>query len=591
MNDRPLLVVLRRSFRPDDIQRALAVEETLAHVRLVLAAVSLAAVVPLHFDRDVHVIGLTALALAYAFGVVVALRTGRVRRPLHVAGLHAGDIAVATLLTADTGGAASPYSTIYLFALLAAGYRYGGFEVGVTCAISAAAMLAHALATNLLGWLGAPDPPLVALRLAYLTAGAVLIGYMADVERRQRERTKTANRFLSVVGTHSSIVTAVQALMTELLEFVSASHLVLAIDEESREYATLWHAERAEGDASRHVVTVSQDRRWSVPQYLFPLPDAVGGLLVVRSGTRTGGRGHSVATVGHDGYDVAADVPIQPLLDTPVPWQRALVLCYSAAHGMTARLFLFLPAGVRASRTDLRDVQAIMREVGPAVVNLYLQRRLQSRSAVVERTRISRELHDGVIQGLIGVEMQLEVTRREADGKVPQALTDELTHIQKIIGQEVLNVRDLMQMLKPMDVDAARLVEHLASTVEQFRQRTGIKATFACGVDEIDLSPRVCREIASIVQEALANVRKHSEATGVQVRLDTEDGDWRVTVDDNGRGLDFEGFLSHQDIEAQRKGPVLIRDRVRAINGRLGIHSLPGFGTKIEITIPRKLHG
>jgi signal transduction histidine kinase len=208
----------------------------------------------------------------------------------------------------------------------------------------------------------------------------------------------------------------------------------------------------------------------------------------------------------------------------------------------------------------------------------------------VERTRISRELHDGVIQSLIGVEMQLEVTRRQADGQVPASFTSELKHIQQIIGQEVLNVRDLMQMLKPVDVDATRLVEHLAGTVDQFRQRTGIKASFACGVDQIDLSPRVCREIAGIVQEALANVRKHAEATSVLVRLDVEDGDWRVTVDDNGRGLDFEGYLGPTEIEAQRKGPVLIKERARSINARLGIHSHQGFGTKLEITIPRKHH-
>jgi signal transduction histidine kinase len=298
----------------------------------------------------------------------------------------------------------------------------------------------------------------------------------------------------------------------------------------------------------------------------------------------------SVAAIDRDGQELAAEIPVEPLRAVPFPWHRVLVLAYTAPHGMSARLFLFLPPRVYASRHDLRDVQAILREVGPSVMNLYLQRRLQSRSAVVERTRISRELHDGVIQALIGVEMQLEVIRRQADGKVPESFSEPLRHIQKIIGQEVLNVRDLMLMLKPMDVDATRLVEYLASTVEQFRQRTGIKASFVCGVDEIDLSPRVCREIASIVQEALANVRKHSEATSVLVSLDSAEGSWRVTVDDNGRGLDFDGYLPHEEIEAQRKGPVLIKERLRAIQGRLGLYSHPGFGTKLEIVIPREHH-
>ena len=325
--------------------------------------------------------------------------------------------------------------------------------------------------------------------------------------------------------------------------------------------------------------------------YLLAVPAQVSAWLVTRHPGKPGHTGVALLALGHDGHDVPVSFSIDPLLDTPFAWTRALCLAYPAAQGMNARVFLFLPPGVRAGRVELRDVQAIMREVGPAVVNLYLQRRLQSRSAVVERTRISRELHDGVIQALIGVEMQLEVTRRQADGQVPASITSELMHIQRIIGQEVLNVRDLMQMLKPMDVDAARLVEYLASTVEQFRQRTGIRARFACGVEDIDLSPRVCREIASIVQEALANVRKHSEATSVLVRLDTQDGDWRVTIDDNGRGLDFEGYLSPEEVESQRKGPVIIKERTRSINGQLSIHSHPGFGTKLEIRVPRRHHG
>jgi signal transduction histidine kinase len=586
MNDRTLLGA-RGPRPPTDMQHALAVEETLAKVRLVLAVVSMAAIVPLHHD-GVAIIAVSTAVLIYAAAVVMALRLGRLQRPVHVIALHAGDVTWAILLTLQTGGAESPYSTIFLFTLLAAGYRWGRLEVGATCLVSIAAMSLHAAVAHLLDWEGAPDPPFVLLRLAYLALGGILIGYMAGVARRQRERALTATRILGLVGSHSSVVTAVHVLVNELLDLYWASHLVLIVEEEGRDVVTVWQAQRPADSASRHVVKVTQEPRKRYPMYLFPVPAEVTGWLVLRhpSGTSVG----SVVAMGREGRELPAGFRTDALLETPFPWSRALIMSYASPQGITARLFLFLPAGVRGTRLELRDIQAIMREVGPAVVNLYLQRRLQSRSAVVERTRISRELHDGVIQSLIGVEMQLEVTRRQADGQVPASLTNELLHIQKIVGQEVLNVRDLMQMLKPMDVDAARLVEYLASTVEQFRQRTGIKASFACGVDEIDLSPRVCREIASIVQEALANVRKHSDATSVLVRLDIEDGDWRVTIDDNGRGLDFEGYLSPAQVEAQRKGPTLIKERARSISGRLGIHSHPGFGTKLEITIPRKHH-
>ncbi len=590
MNDSALLRPRRRPRLSADMRYALAVEDTLARVRLVLTLVSGATVVPLHFGLDVGVVALMAVTNVYSVAVLLALRAGRVRKPVHVMALHLADLLGAVLLTLHTGGAASPYSTIYLYVLLAAGYRWGGLEVAGTCAASIVALAAHATVANFVRWPGAPEPAFVALRLSYLGIGGVLVGYMASVQLRQRLRADTANRILSLVGSHSSVITAVHLLMNELLELVSADRLVLVVEEDGRDIVTVWQAERAHAQAPRHGVRVSQESRKHYPMYLFPVPKQVAGWLATRNTAKDGSGSLSVA-IGRDGQERQEDFSIQPLLATPFPWARALGLSYLAPQGMSARIFLFLPAGVRASRAELRDVHDIMREVGPAVVNLYLQRRLQSRSAVVERARISRELHDGVIQTLIGVEMQLEVTRRQADGRVPASVVSELTHIQQIIGQEVLNVRDLMQMLKPMDVDASRLVEYLASTVDQFRQRTGIKASFACSAEEIDLTPRVCREIASIVQEALANVRKHAEATSVLVRLDMDDGEWRITVDDNGRGLDFEGYLGPDEIESQRKGPVLIKERARSINGRLGIHSHPGYGTKLEIRIPRKHHG
>ena len=191
-----------------------------------------------------------------------------------------------------------------------------------------------------------------------------------------------------------------------------------------------------------------------------------------------------------------------------------------AGEGWKGRVFLFMPFDPPVAREQLGYLRGIVRQVGPALFNLYLQRRLQSRAGVVERARISRELHDGVIQALIGIEMQLEVMRRETSGTGGGFRHQRSSsHIQRLLSQEILNVRDLMQLLKPADVDAKRLVEYLADTVERFRHRTGIQARLACDADEIDLTPRVCREVAGIVQEALANVRKHSGATSVVVRL------------------------------------------------------------------------
>jgi len=126
--------------------------------------------------------------------------------------------------------------------------------------------------------------------------------------------------------------------------------------------------------------------------------------------------------------------------------------------------------------------------------------------------------------------------------------------------------------------------------IERFRHRTGIRTRFVCGSDDIDLTPRACREVAGIVQEALANVRKHSGATSVVVRLSRSGPNWKLIVDDNGCGLDFDGHLTPEEVEARRKGPHVIVERARAVGGSVALRSHPGSGLQLEVTIPPKHH-
>jgi signal transduction histidine kinase len=97
----------------------------------------------------------------------------------------------------------------------------------------------------------------------------------------------------------------------------------------------------------------------------------------------------------------------------------------------------------------------------------------------------------------------------------------------------------------------------------------------------------VFRELARIVQEALVNVRKHSQARQVLVRLGTKNGNWKVEIEDDGRGFPFEGRLSQHELETTGKGPLVIKERVRLIAGELTIESSPGRGSRLEITVPQ----
>ena len=83
-------------------------------------------------------------------------------------------------------------------------------------------------------------------------------------------------------------------------------------------------------------------------------------------------------------------------------------------------------------------------------------------------------------------------------------------------------------------------------------------------------------------------MRKHSQAQQVLVRLGSSDGTWRLTIEDNGRGFPFSGRVSQSELDTMGKGPVVIKERVRLIDGELTIESTPGRGSRLEISVPHK---
>jgi two-component system, NarL family, sensor histidine kinase DegS len=86
----------------------------------------------------------------------------------------------------------------------------------------------------------------------------------------------------------------------------------------------------------------------------------------------------------------------------------------------------------------------------------------------------------------------------------------------------------------------------------------------------------------------LVNVRKHSRAKQVLVRLNAGNGCWNLTIEDDGSGFPFSGRLSHSELDILGKGPVVIGERVRLIEGELTVESSPGQGSRLEISVPQR---
>jgi len=115
------------------------------------------------------------------------------------------------------------------------------------------------------------------------------------------------------------------------------------------------------------------------------------------------------------------------------------------------------------------------------------------------------------------------------------------TRIQDFLLDEAQKLRELMQRMRPLEVDFKNLRARLTEMVDRFQSENGITARFVCDSRVAYMRPRVCGTLVRIVQEGLTNVRKSSRARHVLVRFDRRDGHVRLTIEDNGRGFPFSG--------------------------------------------------
>src|SRR5947199_9951185 len=148
--------------------------------------------------------------------------------------------------------------------------------------------------------------------------------------------------------------------------------------------------------------------------------------------------------------------------------------------------------------------------------------------------------------------MEVAVLRRQA-AIDPVRMADELRRIHGRLREEILSVRDLIQRIKPIELNGGQSLDSMAQMVDKFRRETGISATFVSEFQEITLPQHLAREVARIIQEALVNVRKHSHARSVLVRFAAEDGLWNPVIEYDGRGFEFSGLLPQSELDLSRR--------------------------------------
>jgi signal transduction histidine kinase len=239
----------------------------------------------------------------------------------------------------------------------------------------------------------------------------------------------------------------------------------------------------------------------------------------------------------------------------------------------------------RFSAGDLRWLEQIIRHIAPPLENIFLLRSLRARAIESERSRISRDLHDGILQTLLSLKIQLDVLRRKLPER-PEQACQELAGLQKTVHQESEELRRMVTDLRPLRVESADMRELMHGFAERFRSEHGLAVDLFIENRDLRLPDRVCRELFQIYREALHNIKKHAGASHVVVKLEQDEAKVSLVVDDNGRGFSFSGLYASEELDRLRLGPISIKERTRGMGGTLTVESNPGHGARLTVEIP-----
>jgi len=209
-----------------------------------------------------------------------------------------------------------------------------------------------------------------------------------------------------------------------------------------------------------------------------------------------------------------------------------------------------------------------------------------------ERKRIARELHDDTAQALIDLSRRLDnlATSRE---QLSETVTGRLEEFQELIDGILGGVRRFSRDLRPSVLDDLGLLPALEWLTTNLMEGDGIKAELKVYGDRRRLSPEAELVLFRIVQEALSNVRRHSQASQVVTVVEFGEGRARpeqsrrvrITVDDNGQGFELPGRTGDL-ATAGKLGLIGMHERAHLLDGTLTVQSELGQGTTVVVDVP-----
>ena len=262
------------------------------------------------------------------------------------------------------------------------------------------------------------------------------------------------------------------------------------------------------------------------------------------------------------------------LIVVPLQYQDRILGIYN--------LFLDRPSAELGR--DARDLlNSIGKHLGLAIEKASLDDNERLLAVMEERNIIGNELHDSLAQSLVSMRLQIKMLGETLHKKNIRAAQTEVRQLNAAIEEAHESLRELLSNFRSR-MDERGLVPAIEDLVRRFREETGISVFFQNEALEYSFSPFQEVQIFRIIQEALTNIRKHSNACNVRILFQNSDNQhFDVLIEDDGLGIIEPASTTRP---GENIGLSIMRERATRLQGELDIESEPGEGTRIKLSCP-----
>jgi signal transduction histidine kinase len=510
---------------------------------------------------------LSGVYLAYA----VTLLGVAWRRP-HATQLpkatHVGDILFVTVLQYFTLGPSSPFFLYFVFSIFCAALRWDWKRILMTAGGTLASYIV------MTAWIARTLRPSefegdrFVIRCVYLVVVAAILAYLNHHHQRLRVDLERLARWPQP-GT-LDVQEALVQVLSHAASIMDADHVVV-IWEAGEEPYTLLARWPARGPLiSRHapgLLRVSTDGE----------SDDLEGATFVAAGPSSAG---TTLLIPRGSGFVAAAASLPPDVLSVLEGRGLASAPFRTEHATGRALFSGLTSPI-SEIVPLAEV--VTREIGLSLDHLYAAEQAREIAAKEERIRVARDLHDGILQSLTGIRLEL----RAAAGAPNDAslVRQRLGAIESALAIEQRELRTFISALGP-GKPAIRSDSSLARRLDAMRERIALQwkmpVTIRCIADEVP--SEIEDAVPLMVHEAIVNALKHGQPSRVAVSVEGNDATLRIVVADDGGGFPFRGRQDHRALIENQVGPKSLLERVAALGGEVSIESSET-GSRVEMIL------